>query len=202
MKPATSSYTVTAPHTARTAPMVRLTTSPPLTHTSRHVVFCQLNGTAGGAPSPLHLYGGRRSPPVCSSRSRQQATSLMLTCAHSDDSSHSSGTVTVFAANPSSSSVQLELSSQSMIASVPAVLPRQEFVLTAPAAVGGMASRTPVLNGDAANPLVLGLDGTLPPVAGRYCSSGSGCGDGGLTLPPHSQGFFVLLEAQATAACG
>ena len=112
----------------------------------------------------------------------------------------SNGTVTVFAANPSSSPVTLKLLPSA--SSSPPAVPRQEFVLTAPDSVGGMASQTPVLNGRVASPLALGADGSLPPMPGRYCSRGSGCEDDGLTLPPLSQGFFVLLGARATAACG
>lgn len=98
------------------------------------------------------------------------------------------GTVTVFAANPSPRVVTLKLS-----ASLP-VTPRMEWVLTAPGA--DLASMTPVLNGDKENPLRVAADGSLPPMDGRFCNSGSM-----LTLPPRSHGFFVLLAAMADTAC-
>jgi hypothetical protein len=55
---------------------------------------------------------------------------------------------------------------------------------------------TPVLNGDKENPLRVAADGSLPPMDGRFCNSGSM-----LTLPPRSHGFFVLLAAMADTAC-
>jgi hypothetical protein len=72
-----------------------------------------------------------------------------------------------------------------------------EWILTAPA--GDLASRTPVLNGEQERPLQLGGDGSLPSMDGRFCG-GLGCVEG-LRLPPRSQGFFVLLAAQASAVC-
>ena len=98
------------------------------------------------------------------------------------------GTVTVFAANPSPRAVSLKLSP-----SMPTT-PRMEWVLTAPK--GDLASMTPVLNGDEEKPLRVSADGSLPPMEGRFCSSGNT-----LTLPPRSQGFFVLLAAMADTAC-
>jgi hypothetical protein len=98
------------------------------------------------------------------------------------------GTVTVFAANPSPRVVTLKL-----CPSLP-VAPRMEWVLTAPGA--DLASMTPVLNGDTKNPLRVAADGSLPPMDGRFFNSGSM-----LTLPPRSQGFFVLLAAMADTVC-
>jgi hypothetical protein len=98
------------------------------------------------------------------------------------------GTVTVFAANPSSRVMNLKLSS-----SVPTT-PRIEWVLTAPGA--DLAAMTPVLNGNDGKPLRVAADGSLPPMEGRFCNTGSM-----LTLPPRSQGFFVLLAAMADKAC-
>lgn len=74
-----------------------------------------------------------------------------------------------------------------------ATTPRLEWVFTAP----GLASDAPLLNGDATAPLHVMPDGSLPPLRGRYVPAG---GPADLTLPPHSQAFFVLLGAGA-AAC-
>ena len=86
------------------------------------------------------------------------------------------GTVTLFAANPSASAVTLRLSPP-----VPA-RPRLSYVLTPPRGPGGsddLASKTPVLNGDDANPLALGADGSLPRMDGEFCGkSGNGSGSG------------------------
>ena len=97
------------------------------------------------------------------------------------------GTITVFAANPSTSAVSLQLS-------LPA-RPRVEYVLTAPG--GNLSSRTPVLNGQ--RPLSLSADGSLPPMDGHFCGQ-TDCEEV-VTLPPLSQGFFVLLGAAADAVC-
>ena len=104
------------------------------------------------------------------------------------------GSVTLLVANPSAAPAELSLS---LLAR-----PRLEYVLTAPA--GDLASRTPLLNGDAARPLALGADGALPPMRGAYCGAGGAGMAGGaapcadvITLPPRSQGFFVLLGAAA-----
>ena len=99
------------------------------------------------------------------------------------------GTVTVFAANPSSTAVTLDVSLPSR--------PRVEWVLTAPE--GDLASQTLVLNNEKETPLSLGQDGSLPPMEGLFCGAAD-CG-AGLTLPPRSQGFFVLLAAQAESLC-
>ena len=99
------------------------------------------------------------------------------------------GSVTVFAANPSSSEQKLQVSLPS--------LPRLDYVLTAPN--NDLASRTPVLNGNTEAPLKLKEDGSLPEMEGRFCSPGQdGCTEE-LLLPPLSQGFFVLLGSGAIA---
>ena len=97
------------------------------------------------------------------------------------------GSVTLLAANPSSSAVWLSVSL--------ATRPRLEYVLTAPK--GDLASKNPVLNGKVDAPLALGSDGSLPAMRGAFCGSGEpGC-EPTLKLPPRSQGFFVLLGAQS-----
>jgi len=70
--------------------------------------------------------------------------------------------------------------------------PRLEWVFTAPS----LAADVPLLNGDAAAPLRVGADGSLPPLPGRYVPAG---GPAELVLPPLSQAFFVLLGARAPA---
>jgi hypothetical protein len=101
----------------------------------------------------------------------------------------SNGSVTIMAANPSSSAVSLSIS-------LPAI-PRLEYVMTAPG--GDLNTKTPVLNGDSKHPLALSADGSLPPMPGKFCGKGE-CADE-ITLPPLSQSFFVLLGASAGAAC-
>ena len=130
-------------------------------------------------------------------------------CANGDfygaaqEAENNNGTVTIFAANPSSQAATLTLAGL-------ATLPRYEFVLTAPG--GNLSSQTPVLNGNVAHPLALSADGDMPPILGAFCASSraSAAGKGGrsagrmcgesLVLPPRSQAFFVLLGARA-AAC-
>lgn len=107
----------------------------------------------------------------------------------------SNGSVTVFAANPSLAVVTLQVS---FLGRPGLTEPRMEWILTAPG--GDLASRTPVLNGDRERPLQLGGDGSLPSMDGAFCGGAAGC-VGGLRLPPRSQGFFVLLAAQASAVC-
>lgn len=124
--------------------------------------------------------------------------SAALVYAHCASSSNygTNGTVTIFAANPSESTVALKMS-------VP-TRPRVTYLLT-PAYDGerGLAAKTPVLNGDTAHPLSLDADGSLPRMDGEFCGEGGerrvACMDT-LVLPPRSQGFFVLLGA-ASAAC-
>mmetsp|Transcript_41041 Transcript_41041/g.80511 ORF Transcript_41041/g.80511 Transcript_41041/m.80511 type:complete len:515 (-) Transcript_41041:152-1696(-) len=102
----------------------------------------------------------------------------------------SNGSITVFAANPSDQTIALSLKH--------ATQPRSEFILTAPG--GNFSSKTPILNGNAAQPLALNADGSLPAMPARFCgaqdsmSQSGACGDT-LTLPPYSQSFFVLLSA-------
>ena len=132
-------------------------------------------------------------------------------CANGDfygaaqEAENNNGTVTIFAANPSSQAATLTLAGL-------ATLPRYEFVLTAPG--GNLSSQTPVLNGNVAHPLALSAEGDMPPIDGAFCASRasgtSAAGKGGrsagrmcgesLVLPPRSQAFFVLLGARA-AAC-
>jgi hypothetical protein len=57
-----------------------------------------------------------------------------------------------------------------------------------------LASRTPVLNGNDAQPLRLAADGSLPPMPAAYCGAGAACAEA-ITLPPRSWAFFVLLGA-------
>lgn len=97
------------------------------------------------------------------------------------------GSVTVFAINVSEEPQDLDVSG------VSATVPRVEYVLTAPG--GDLSSFTPVLNADSAA-LRLNDDGSLPPFAGAFVAAG---GAAPLTLPPRSQGFFVLLDAGAPA---
>jgi len=101
------------------------------------------------------------------------------------------GSVTLMAANPSAVATTLSLS-------LPA-RPRLEYVLTPSS--GNLSSRTPVLNGNAAQPLRLAADGSLPPMPAAYCSGGGACAEA-ITLPPRSWAFFVLLGARANMACG
>jgi len=125
------------------------------------------------------------------------------------------GTITIFAANPSTAAVSLQVklpsssSPQTMPSSSPQTMlnpsassmhPRLEYVLTAPG--DDVASRTPILNGDAKHPLKLGTDGLLPELQGKFYSIGArrrSGDDGTLTLPPLSQAFFVLLGASVDA---
>ena len=71
MKPATSSYTVTAPHTARTAPMVRLTTlpSPPYTHISPRRVLSTQWHCWGCSIAPTRIWGSAQPTSVFVSES-------------------------------------------------------------------------------------------------------------------------------------
>jgi hypothetical protein len=62
-----------------------------------------------------------------------------------------------------------------------------------------MASHTPLLNGNGSVPLRIGDDGSVPPMPPRYVAP-AGTGADVLTLPPQSQAFFVLLQADA-AVC-
>ena len=130
-------------------------------------------------------------------------------CANGDFFGARNGSVTVFAANPSAREVTLSLAAAALPTVGFSTLPRREYVLTAP--LGNLSSRTPVLNGDAAHPLALSAEGNLPAVDGAYCgagkkrpaemTAGGACGEA-LTLPPRSQGFFVLLGARAAACSG
>lgn len=106
---------------------------------------------------------------------------------------HLAGSVTLFAANPSTSAVALSVSVTTR--------PRLEFVMTAPN--GDLASQTPVLNGEEGSPLALAADGSLPPMQGRFRGGGDADTDSEdtLHLPPRSQAFFVLLAADS-ASCG
>lgn len=100
------------------------------------------------------------------------------------------GSVTVFAANPSTAPVELAVN-------FPAH-PRLEYVLTAPN--DDLTSHSPVLNGNLAHPLQLGADGSLPSLPGAFCFGTEDCTEP-LVLPARSQAFFVLLHAQHTG-CG
>jgi hypothetical protein len=100
----------------------------------------------------------------------------------------SNGSVTLMAANPSAVSVALSLSLPT--------LPRLEYVLTPPDHGEDLASQTPVLNGNAARPLRLGPDGSLPPMPGKHYGAGAAGATEVITMPPRSWAFFVLLGAQ------
>jgi len=93
------------------------------------------------------------------------------------------GTITLLAVNPSDTPIDLTLSNI-------ATTPRIEWIFTAPG--DDLGSTTPVLNGAESTPLRALADGILPPMIGRYVATGND-----ITLPPHSQAFFVLLAAAA-----
>jgi hypothetical protein len=117
-----------------------------------------------------------------------EASDAVLVFAHcSAAPAAGNGSVTVFAVNVSEDPQDLA------VAGVAATAPRVEFVLTAPG--GNLSSFTPMLNGGGA-PLRLNDDGSLPPFPGAFVAEG---GAALLTLPPRSQGFFVLLGAGAPA---
>ena len=94
----------------------------------------------------------------------------------------SNGSVTVMAVNPSLDAIELTLN-------VPAA-PRWEYVFTAPG--GNLSALTSVLNGGP--PLRINADGSLPPLPGRFVGA-SDINARGITLPPQSQVFVVLLGA-------
>lgn len=103
------------------------------------------------------------------------------------------GTIVVSAANPTNTTVSLSLSGAAAEAAIQTT-PRFEYVFTAP---GGdlIYSNTSLLNGGPA--LVLGVDGSLPDsFVGRYVADVS---LSSLVLPPMSQAYFLLLDADAPA---
>jgi hypothetical protein len=78
-----------------------------------------------------------------------------------------------------------------------------------------LSSTTPVLNGAESAPLRLGVDGSLPPLSPTHVSApapaafsaadssgGGGRSDGGITVPPRSWAFHVLLDADAPGCKG
>ena len=132
------------------------------------------------------------APDVLEVRGDESSDALVYAhCVKAGSGSGSNGSVTLMAANPSAATVTLSL------AATP-TRPRLEYVLTPPS--GNLASHTPVLNGNGAQPLRLAADGSLPPMPANYCGSAA-CAEA-IALPPQSWSFFVLLGAGATEACG
>lgn len=95
------------------------------------------------------------------------------------------GSVVITASNPGTADVGLAFA-------VPAA-PRLEYVFTAPG--GNLSATTPILNGDAAAPLRLAADGSMPAMPAAYVAAGAT-----VTVPARSQALFVLLDA-ALPAC-
>lgn len=114
-------------------------------------------------------------------------------CAPSSTNSGQPGAVTVMAVNPTESAITLTLTDSATGQPI-TTLPRLEYVLTAPN--GNLSSTTPILNGNAAAPLRINDDGSMPPFQPNAVTSGASV----LTLPPQSQAYFVLTAAGA-AAC-
>ena len=102
------------------------------------------------------------------------------------------GAIVVTAVNTLATPQALRLADAASGAAI-AAAPRTEWVLTAPG--GNLSAASPLLNGGGA-PLRLGEDGSPPPTPGRAVP----LGQGGVVLPPLSQGFF-LLSAAGAAAC-
>lgn len=100
------------------------------------------------------------------------------------------GSVTLLVVNPQATTVTIALTG------VGSVVPRNEWVLTAPG--GNLNSTSPCLNGCAAGPpLRVGEDGSLPPLPSVQVTTGPATT---FTVPPLSQSF-VQLPAAAASAC-
>ncbi len=93
------------------------------------------------------------------------------------------GSVTLTAVNVGLNPVTIDTSNLPLY-------PRLEYVFTAPG--GDLSSTFPSLNGGA--PLRANPDGSVPDMLPNYVAQA-----GSITLPPQSQGFFVLLNAGASA---
>lgn len=97
---------------------------------------------------------------------------------------YNNGSVTVTAVNPSTSPITITAANVG-------VLPRQEYVFTAPG--GNVSAIATSLNGG--GPLRANEDGSIPDLLPVYQGSAAT-----ITLQPQSQSFFVLLNA-GVAAC-
>ena len=107
------------------------------------------------------------------------------------------GSVTLSAVNVGDTTTVLALHNTQVLESKDGVAlrttPRLEWIFTAASSV----STAPFLNGDT-EMLEIQLDGSLPSMPGHFVPVG---GEPGITLPPRSQAFVVLLAAHAPA-CG
>jgi hypothetical protein len=97
----------------------------------------------------------------------------------------SNGSITMMIVNPQPTTSTISLTN------VRSVVPRNEWVLTAPG--NNLNSTTPCLNGCVAGPpLRIHEDGTLPPLPPVYVWAGSATQ---FDVPPYSQAFIQLLDA-------
>jgi len=152
---------------------------------------------AAGATFPWDI--AAMSPPATAARHPPRDAAAVAAAA-AVATAGGNGSIILLVVNPSTSPVTLALSEATIGGggggSAPLVTtPRLTWVFSAPG--GNLSALAPVLNGGE-TPLRVNEDGSLPPMVGAYTPAG---GDAGVTLPPRSQAFVVLLGARAPA-CG